>query len=200
MKTWTRTPKWRRNNPTDSDLSTTITLRMPRPEQLQFLNNRARFKVLACSRSWGKSQVALIEILRAAHLEHKRCWWLVPSYQTADEEIWPELVNAVKHLKGVAISLSKRRINLPKGGVIAIRTAQNPDNLRGPELDFVVLDEAAFMPARIWHDVIRPMLADTRGAARLLSTPNGRNWFWERHRDGLEPLQEEWATFYFSTD
>ena len=199
MKTWRRTPKWRQNNPTDSDMSTTITCKMPHPGQLEVLKSPARFKVLACGRRWGKSQLGLISILKAAHLEHKRCWWVVPKYRTADEEIWGELVSAVKHLRGVAISKSKRRIELPKGGVIAIRSAHNPDNLRGAGLDFVVLDEAARMPAHTWHDVIRPMLADTRGGALLLSTPNGRNWFWERHRAGLDPLQEEWATFDFTT-
>ena len=198
MKIFPRTPKWKLNNPTASDMSTTITLNMPHPGQMEILNNPARFKVLACGRRWGKSEVGLIEILKAAHLEHKRCWWVVPGYQTADD-IWPDLVNAVKDLKDVVISHSKRRINLPKGGMIAIRTAHNPDKLRGPGLDFAVLDEAAFMPVRIWHNVIRPMLATTRGVARFLSTPNGRNWFWERLRDGLDPLQEEWAAFQFRT-
>ena len=199
MKCWRWTPKWRPKNPSDSDLSTTVTCRLPHPGQLQILHNPARFKVLACGRRWGKSRLGLVEILRAAHLQHKRCWWIVPTYQTADEEIWPELLSAVKDLRGVVISRSKRRIDLPKGGVIAIRTTHNPDKLRGPGIDFAVLDEAAFMPARIWHDVIRPMLAETRGGARFLSTPNGRNWFWERHRDGQDPLQQDWAAFNFST-
>ena len=83
--------------------------------------------------------------------------------------------------------------------MIAIRSAHKPDKLRGEGLDFVVLDEAARMPAHIWHDVIRPMLATSRGGARFLSTPKGRNWFWERHREGLDPLQDEWAAFHYST-
>ena len=198
MKTWRRTPKWKHNQLTASDMSSTITLRMPHPGQQEILKSPARFKVLACGRRWGKSELGLIEILRAAHLEHKRCWWVAPSYQMADQ-IWRDLVNAVKHLKDVVISRTQRRIDLPKGGVIAIRSAHNPDKLRGDGLDFVVLDEAARMPANIWHDVIRPMLAKTRGLARFLSTPKGRNWFWERHRDGDDPLKEEWQSFHYPT-
>ncbi len=198
MKIWRRTPKWRQNQPTASDMSTTITCRMPHPGQLEILKSPARFKVLACGRRWGKSELGLIDILRAAHLEHKRCWWVAPTYQMA-EQIWRDLVKTVKHLTNVVINQSQRRIDLPKGGEIAIRSAHNPDKLRGAGLDFVILDEAARMPAQIWHDVIRPMLATTRGAARFLSTPKGRNWFWERHRDGHDPLQAEWAAFDFST-
>ena len=131
-------------------------------------------------------------------MEHKRCWWIAPSYQMASQ-IWRDLVNSVKHLAGVIISATEHRIDLPLGGMIAVRSAHNPDKLRGEGLDFVVLDEAAFMPARIWHDVIRPMLALTRGAARFLSTPNGRNWFWRRHRAGLDPEETEWQSFHFKT-
>ncbi len=158
----------------------------------------ARFKVLACGRRWGKSELGKTKILEAAHLEHKRCWWVAPTYQMASQ-IWRDLVNSVKHLAGVKISATERRIDLLKGGMIAVRSAHNPDKLRGDGLDFVVLDEAAWMPARIWHDVIRPMLARARGAACLLSTPRGRNWFWQRHRVGLDPMQEEWQSFHFTS-
>lgn len=114
-------------------------------------------------------------------------------------QVWRDLIKSVKNLDGVKTSETERRIDLPKGGMIAIRSAHKPDRLRGEGLDFVVLDEAARMPAHIWHDVIRPMLATTRGSARFLSTPKGRNWFWERHREGFDPLKDEWASFHFST-
>ncbi len=115
------------------------------------------------------------------------------------DQIWRDLVKAVKHLTGARISHTQRRIDLPKGGVIEIQGAHVPDRLRGAGLDFVVLDEAARMAKGIWHEIIRPMLAQTQGAARILSTPKGRNWFWERHRDGLDPLRHEWAAFQCST-
>ena len=28
---------------------------------------------------------------------------------------------------------------------------------------------------------------------------NGRNWFWQRHRDGKDPQQNEWQSFHFPT-
>ena len=195
MKTWPRT---RKTSATASNMSTTITCRMPHPGQQEILRSPARFKVLACGRRWGKSELGKTDILKAAHLEHKRCWWVAPSYKMASQ-IWRDLVSAVKHLKDIVISQSERRIDLPKGGMIAIRTAHLPDKLRGEGLDFVVLDEAARMPTHIWDNVIRPMLTTTRGCARFLSTPKGRNWFWQRFRDGRDSLQEEWAAFQFST-
>ena len=114
-------------------------------------------------------------------------------------QTWRDLVNSLKHIAGVKINATERRIDLPKGGMIAIRSAHNPDNLRGAGLDLAVIDEAAFMPAQIWHDVIRPMLATTRGRALFLSTPRGKNWFWRCHRAGHDPNQRDWASFHFTT-
>lgn len=83
------------------------------------------------------------------------------------------------------------------GGMIAIRSAHYPDNLRGAGLDFAVLDEAAFMEPSVWPGIVRPMLLERRGGAMFLSTPFGRNHFWELYKLGLDPEEEEWESFHF---
>lgn len=83
--------------------------------------------------------------------------------------------------------------------MIAVRSTHNPDNLRGEGLDLVVLDEAAFMHPRVWSEVVRPMLVTSRGSALLLSTPFGRNWFYDLFRIGLDPGQPEWQSFHYPT-
>ena len=181
------------------DLSTTVDFTTPHPGQKKILNHPARFKVIACGRRWGKSELGLIALKTAAHLEHKRCWWIAPTYQMASQ-IWRDLKSSVKHLRGVAIKQSERRIDLPKGGMIAVRSAHHPDNLRGEGLDLAVLDEAAFMERRVWSQIVRPMLTTTRGGALFLSTPFGRNWFWDQYRLGLDNEVPEWMSFQFSTE
>ena len=84
--------------------------------------------------------------------------------------------------------------------MIAVRSAHHPDNLRGEGLDLAVLDEAAFMDPRVWPEVVRPMLTTSRGAALFLSTPFGRNWFWDLYRLGLDNEAPEWGSFHFSTE
>jgi hypothetical protein len=52
--------------------------------------------------------------------------------------------------------------------------------LRGRSLAGVVLDEAAFMDAEVWFEVIRPALADKQGWALFISTPDGTaSWFYD---------------------
>ena len=182
----------------DSNITTTIKFKIFHPGQAQVMENPARFKVVACGRRWGKTELGMTSILNAALHQNKRCWWLAPTRQMAGQ-VWRDLKRAVKTLKGTCISETERRIDLAGGGMIAVRSAHHPDNLRGEGLDFAVLDEAAFMDPRLWTEIIRPMLATTRGDALLLSTPKGRNWFCDLFRLGNDPGQTEWQSFHFSS-
>ena len=100
---------------------------------------------------------------------------------------------------GITISEDEKRIDFENGGMIAVRSTHYPDNLRGEGLDLVVLDEAAFMDPRVWSEVVRPMLVTTRGSAVILSTPFGRNWFYDLFRIGLDPEEYEWQSFHKPT-
>lgn len=96
-------------------------------------------------------------------------------------------------------SETEHRLDFPGGGLIAIRSTHYADNLRGMGLDFAVLDEAAFMERSVWSQVVRPMLLERRGSALFLSTPFGRNWFWELYTIGLDPEESEWQSFHFTS-
>lgn len=127
--------------------------------------------------------------------EGKACWWLAPTYNMADH-VWRELKDACRDLN-VTVSESARRLDFKGGGWIAIKSTHTPDNLRGAGLDFVVLDEAAFMEPSVWPQIVRPMLLDRKGKALLLSSPNGKNWFWERYNYARSGTS--WRGFRFTT-
>jgi len=114
-------------------------------------------------------------------------------------QVWRDLKADASRLEGVRISESERRIDILGGGMIAVRSAHYPDSLRGEGLDLAVLDEAAFMEPRVWPEIVRPMLATSRGRALFLSTPFGRNWFWEQYKLGLDDEVEEWASFHYTS-
>lgn len=152
---------------------------------------------MACGRRFGKTEVGKILLINHA-IQGKRCWWLAPTYgMTA--QIWRDLKAILAPLPGVQISERENRIDLPGGGMIAIRSTHYPDHLRGEGLDFAVLDEAAFMQSNIWSQVVRPMLLERKGGAVFLSSPRGYNWFWDLFKLGLDPEEDEWASFQFSS-
>lgn len=163
------------------------------------LESRARFKVVACGRRWGKTELGKTAIQEAAVKQGKRCWWLTPTYLMASQ-VWRDLKASVRLLKGLRISESEKRLDLPSGGVIAVRSTHNPDYLRGEGLDLAILDEAAYMEERVWAQVVRPMLLTARGGALFLSTPFGRNWFWTLYRLGEEPAEAEWEAHHYATE
>ncbi|MEP6985287.1 MAG: terminase family protein [Chloroflexota bacterium] len=171
-------------------------IRLPSPhiKQKKVLASSARFRIVACGRRWGKTVVGQIEIIEQAAVNHKACWWLAPTYSMADH-VWRELKFACHDLE-VNIDAHARRLDFKGGGWIAIKSTHTPDNLRGAGLDFVVLDEAAFMEPSIWPQIVRPMLLERKGHALFLSSPNGKNWFWERFiyaRNGTS-----WRHFHYT--
>ena len=182
----------------NSNTTTTIHFKHFHLGQAQVMDSPARFKVVTCGRRWGKTELGMTSIITAALAENKRCWWLAPTRKMASQ-VWRDLKSTLKPLKSKQISESERRIDLPGGGMIAIQSAWYPDNLRGDGLDFVVLDEAAYMNPQLWIQIIRPMLATTLGSALFLSTPNGRNWFYNLHQLGEDPQWSDWQSFHFTT-
>ncbi len=84
---------------------------------------------------------------------------------------------------------------MPSGGWLQVRSADDPDSLRGEGLDFVVVDEAAFVQERAWAEALRPALSDKRGGALIVSTPKGRNWFYRAWLRGQDTEDAEWASW-----
>ncbi len=176
----------------------TMRSRRLHPGQKQVLNHPARFKVVACGRRWGKTEMGKTALLYMTVWRRKRGWWLAPTAMMASQ-VWRDLKASLKRMPGIAISESERRLDLAAGGMIAVRSAHHPDNLRGEGLDLAVLDEAAFMTPRVWPEIVRPMLTTTRGGALFLSTPFGRNWFWELFKLGLDSEADDWMSFQFAS-
>lgn len=154
--------------------------------------------MVACGRRFGKTELAKVAILEKA-LSCLDCWWVTPTYRMAGH-VWRDLRRACRRFgKDVAIHNDEKRIEFALGGSISIRSAHQPDNLRGAGLDYVVLDEAAFMAPEVWSEVIRPMLLDRQGSALFISTPYGRNWFWELYQLGLDAEQPNWRSFHYTS-
>ncbi|MFA5458894.1 MAG: terminase family protein, partial [Synergistaceae bacterium] len=168
----------------------------PHAGQLEVHNSEARFKVLSAGRRWGKTRLGVNECLDAAS-KGGRAWWVSPSYKTS-EVGWRPLRQIARKIPNAEVRLVDRMVTLPGGGFVAVRSADNPDSLRGEGLDFVVMDECAFMQKEAWTEAIRPALSDRLGKALFISTPKGRNWFWEAYQRGVRE-EEGWQAWTFPT-
>jgi len=166
------------------------------PAQATIHKSTARFKIIDAGRRFGKTRLGVMECIGAA-IDGKRAWWIAPSYKTANVG-WRPLRRLAAQIPGAKISLAERTVTLPGGGEVSIRTADNPDSLRGEGLDLVVMDECAFIKPEAWSEALRPALSDRLGKAIFISTPRGRNWFWDLYRRG-QSGEDGWQSFRYKT-
>lgn len=164
--------------------------------QRRIYESPARFRVAACGRRFGKTTVGERDIIKKA-IEGKQCWWLAP---TADmsAKIWRSMKWRLRPLR-CEIRESERILWTPTGGFIEVKSTHEYDNLRGAGLDFAVMDEAAFMHPDVWPQIVRPMLLERKGHALFLSSPFGRNHFFDLYGMGLDTGEPEWKAFHFTS-
>lgn len=161
--------------------------------QLEIANHPARFKVLACGRRWGKTTLGVLLSIHKAG-KGRRVWWVAPDYGRASQG-WEPLKQLAVQLPGTEKRETERIIRFPGGGFVQAKSADDPDSLRGVGLDYVIVDESAFMAEEAWTAALRPALSDRQGGALIISTPRGRNWFWHVFNRGRDPLNEDWQSW-----
>ena len=167
--------------------------------QREVANSSARWKILCAGRRFGKTRLG-VQMCMDVALRGGRAWWVAPTFSIARVG-WRDIAASAKSFPREIepnVSLANMQIDLHSGGSIAVRSADNPQRLRGEGLDFLVMDEAAFVKPEVWQEVLRPTLTERKGSALFISTPIGRNnWFydlWETAEEG-----ENWERFRYST-
>ncbi|MDD3984192.1 MAG: hypothetical protein PHU54_09725 [Candidatus Omnitrophica bacterium] len=138
----------------------------------------ARFKWLAAGRRWRKTTLAVRVALRVASAGDAVLWG-APTFRQCRIG-WAEAYRAA----GGIATFHKGNMEIvapPGAGVISFVSLDSPDSARGKTANLAIIDEAGFVPELAWQEVVRPMLSDTSGAALIMGTPKGRNWFWREH-------------------
>ena len=167
----------------------------PRRHQDEVHRARRRFSVVVCHRRFGKTVMAINELIHEALLcprERPRFAYIAPLYRQAKAAAWDYLKAYTAAIPGREVHESELRVTLPGDRQVRLYGADNPDALRGIYLDGVVLDEFAQMSPRAWSEVIRPVLADRKGWALFIGTPMGHNAFWDIYEFARTTDQPDW--------
>ena len=172
----------------------TLTLPEPHTGQQAVIDGARRFNVLVCGRRFGKTTLGLDRCVAPEVLSYPVAWF-APSYKML-LEVWREAVRVLEPITTRA-SGGEHRIENLAGGVLEFWSLDNPDNGRGRKYRRAIIDEAAIAPKMMeaWQYTIRSTLVDYQGDAFFLSTPKGRNGFWQMWQWGQDPGQPEWAAW-----
>lgn len=128
-------------------------------------------------------------VMRALNHPKHRMFWVSPIQDQANkvmkdieamfsnhQELWNQIVKRYDR--------KANELYFYNGSFIKFRSADSGDNLRGATLDYIYLDEAAYMKLDFINEVLLPMVTRTNGRVCAASTFNGPNWFYEWYKDG----------------
>jgi phage terminase large subunit-like protein len=168
--------------------------------QQEVFKDSTRFKVVAAGRRCGKSRLSAVTLLIEALncVEGSAVMYIAPTLGQARTIIW-DLLHELGRPVIKSSHINNLEITLINGKKILVRGADNPDSLRGVSLTYVVMDECAFIKEDVWQKIIRASLSDKKGRALFISTPSGRNWFYDIFKLGQSGVDEEWKAWHKTT-
>jgi hypothetical protein len=169
--------------------------------QIEVWQDRRRFKVVAAGRRWGKTQIGRAWLLAQAQRRGAgRYWYVAPTREDAKDIMWADL-KAACHPQWLreAPRESDLALILINGAEVRLWSAEKADSLRGRALRAMVMDEYADMDPSIYHEILRPALADYRAPALFIGTPKSFNHFYDLYERGQNPEFPSWGSWQFKS-
>jgi terminase large subunit-like protein len=157
-----------------------------------------RFVVGAIGTKGGKTWGCSTRIVKEAwNNKDSLNWWIAPSYAQAKmarqlvKRLLPRTFSGGQPCYEEYVADNRIVLLEPDGSehsVIEFKSADNEDLLRGFAVDFFVFDEAARGVDYESYKSVMTTVLKTQGRGIFISTPKGRNWFWEIFEQGCKDL------------
>lgn len=165
-------------------------------------SDKHRFRVVNCGRRFGKTILAIEEMIALGLHKESKIAYIAPTYQQARDIAWEQLKKRLVDIKPeINESRLEVRVKNMQGtmSVISLRGWESIETLRGQSFDLVILDEVASMRYfwEGWQEVVRPTLTDRKGQAMFISTPKGFNHFYELYNE--ENKDKNFKSFHFTS-
>lgn len=172
------------------------------PAQKKVVEDTHRFRVVNAGRRFGKSIMAVEELLFNAVKKEAIVAYCAPTYLQAREIAWAILKKRVQDFSVVSINDTRLEmiINNSVGSTskITLKGWESVESLRGQSFDFLVLDEVAmYRDFRTgWEEIVRPTLLDRNGSVLFISTPKGFNFWYDLYN--MESRDKDYKSFHFT--
>ena len=112
------------------------------PNQMKIFEDETRFRILSAGRRFGKTVLAVNELLKSAvNTPRSLNWYVAPTYKQAKMIAWKMLLDYVPRTMIAKTNETELSVTLVNGSEICLKGAENEDSLRGVGVTFCVLDE-----------------------------------------------------------
>ena len=139
--------------------------------------------ILVLHRRAGKTTAIVNQLQKDAMLiPDSQYAYICPYRDQAKRIAWDIFKKYSENIPGVKFSVNDLTIQYPTGSKILLLGSDNAHSLRGIGLWGVALDEFAQQPSHLWGEIILPTLADHKGYAIFLGTPQGKGEFYRMYQ------------------
>jgi len=137
-------------------------------------------------------------IVNALQADKGHVFYVAPTQGQARDIMWQTLLE-LAHPVVTSSHINNLQIKLVNGATISLKGADRPETMRGVSLKFLVMDEYADMKPEVFEQILRPALADQKGAALFIGTPMGRNHFYDLYKYAELEDDESYAAWHFTS-
>ncbi len=127
-------------------------------------------------------------------------YWVSPT-QSQVSKVYKQVLEmliktpVIESYKG---GMGDTEIVFTNGSSIKFRSAAQEDTLRGETIDYLIVDEGAFIKESVFNEILLPMLNVRGKKCLVISTPKGKNWFFRQYQRG-KAGDDSYASFKFTS-
>lgn len=158
------------------------------------------FVVAIIGRQFGKTTMAEnMAIYWALNEPSSIIYWISPT-DAQSQKVYKEIIDAIWEsgcIKSKKMPRGDTEIVFKNKSKILFRSAASEDSLRGQPVDYLILDEAAFIKRDTVETILLPMLSVRGKKCLFISTPKGKNYLYDYFLKGK--VDKSWASMRYST-
>lgn len=161
------------------------------------------FITAVAGRQSGKTLAAIAQLIKWT-LEDKGCQaWVVSPTDSQSQAFYKKVYQALKEsnlIKYNTRSKGNPQITLRNGSFIQFRSAGSKDSLRGVSLEYLIVDEAAYVDEDTINEVLLPALNVKGKKCLFTTTPKGRgNWIYGMYQKGQKKEEQKYYSLKFTS-
>jgi phage FluMu gp28-like protein len=147
------------------------------------------FDTVCAGRQTGKTMLGMNQAIKwALENENSTIMWVSPT-SSQTHKVYKNILKSITDapfIQSYKGTMGDIEIKFTNGSIIKFKSSMAEDNLRGETVNYMIIDEAAFVKETVFLEILLPMLNVAGKKCLIISTPKGRsNWFHKQYIKGV---------------